>query len=481
LFDSQPRSDFYDAVVVGSGPNGLAAAVTLAQAGRSVLVMEAAATIGGGLRSLELTAPGFIHDVCASIHALAPVSTFFRNLPAEHVSLEWVFPPLPCAHPLDDGRAALLFRSVEETAAELGDDTRAYRRLFEPLVRDAEGLFPQVLGPLRFPRHPLAMIRFGLRAIRSAEALARRFSGEEAKALFAGMAAHSVLPFDRALTGGMGLMLSLSGHVGGWPIGRGGSQQIATRLAEYAVSLGAEIVANSPVHTLDAIPQSRVVLFDVVPRTALAIVGDAWPESYRRRLARFRHGVGVAKVDWALDGPIPWSNPRCAEAATVHVGGTFEEVAAAEAAPWRGVCADRPFVLVTQPSLFDPTRAPPGKHTAWGYCHVPAGAAKMMTEKIEAQVERFAPGFRERIIARRTTAPADLESYNANYIGGDITGGVMDLWQAFARPVLRWNPYATPNPRLFFCSSSTPPGPGVHGMCGYHAATAALREIDRRK
>jgi phytoene dehydrogenase-like protein len=476
---SKPRSTSYDAIVVGSGPNGLAAAVTLAQAGRSVLVLEGAETIGGGLRSAELTLPGFVHDVCASIHALAPISPFFQNLPADRVGLEWICPPLPCAHPLDGGRAAVLHRSLEDTASELGDDRHAYQRLFGPLAPDADYLFPQVLGPLRVPRRPIAMMKFGLPAIRSAEAIARRFSTREARALFAGMAAHSILPFDRALSGGMGLMLALSAHASGWPICRGGSHQVARRLAEYAVSLGTEIVVNSPVCSLDELPASRVVLLDVVPRTALRIVGDAWPAGYRRRLAKFRHGLGVAKVDWALDGPIPWSNPICARAGTVHVGGTFEEIAEAESGPWRGIHVKRPFVLVTQPSLFDPTRAPPGMHTAWGYCHVPAGSTESMTERIEAQVERFAPGFRQRILARRATSPVEWEVYNPNYVGGDITGGAMDLWQAFARPLPRWNPYATPNPRLFLCSSSTPPGPGIHGMCGFHAASAALRRIER--
>jgi len=479
-YGSTPRQNSYDAIIIGSGPNGLAAAVTLAEAGRSVLVLEAAATIGGGLRSSACTLPGFLHDTCASIHALAPMSPFFQNLAPDRVPLEWVVPPLPCAHPLDGGRVALLSRSFAETASELGDDAQAWSRLFGPLVRDAGVLFPQVLGPARFPRHPITMMKFGLQAIRSAEAIARRFSGEEARALFAGMAAHSTLPFHRAMSGGIGIMLALSAHVGGWPICRGGSQQVAQRLADYAVSLGADIVVNSPVRALEEIPNSRVVLLDVVPRTALRIVGDAWPARYRRRLQKFRHGIGVAKVDWALDGPIPWSNPLCAQAATVHVGGTFEEIAEAEAAPWSGARVERPFVLLTQPSLFDPTRAPPGKHTAWGYCHVPAGAVESMTDRIEVQVERFAPGFRERILARRATSPIDWEAYNPNYVGGDITGGIMDLPQALARPTLCWNPYATPNPRLFFCSSSAPPGPGIHGMCGHHAARAALRARGRR-
>jgi phytoene dehydrogenase-like protein len=479
MYASTPRSDAYDAIIVGSGPNGLAAAITLAQAEKSVLILEAAPTIGGGLRTLPWTQPGFLHDVCASIHALAPLSPFFQQLPPDKVPLEWVLPPLPCAHPLEDGRAAVLYPSWEETAAELGADAQVYRDLFEPLVRHAGALFPAVLGPLRPPRRPLVMMNFGLRALRSAEGLARRFSGVAARALFAGMAAHSILPFDRALTGGVGLLLMLSAHAGGWPIARGGSQQVAQRLADYAESLGAEFVVNHRVVALDELPQARVVLFDVTPRTALRIVAEAWPARYRRRLAKFRHGVGVTKVDWALDGPIPWLNPRCAEAGTVHVGGTFEEIARAEAAPWRGVTAERPFVLVTQPSLFDPLRAPPGKHTAWGYCHVPASSAEATNKRIEAQVERYAPGFQKRILARRITLATDWEAYNANYVGGDITGGTMDWRQAFARPALRWTPYATPHPRLFFCSSSTPPGPGVHGMCGYHAAKAALDAMAR--
>jgi phytoene dehydrogenase-like protein len=468
----------YDAVVVGSGPNGLAAAVALARAGRSVVVVEAADTLGGGTRSAALTRPGFTHDVCSAVHPMAVASPFFNTLPLAEHGLEWVHPDCPLAHPLDDGSAAVLERDVDATAEALGPDARAYRRLMGPLVAASGGLFDDLLGPLRLPRRPLAAMRFGLRAVRSAKGLADAwFRTDRARALIAGLAAHAVLPLEQSPGAAIALMLGIAGHAVGWPFPRGGSQKIADALASYFRSLGGEVRTGWPVASVDELPQARVVLLDVTPRQVFALAGHRLPGRYRRALGRYRYGPGVFKVDWALSGPIPWRAAACRRAGTVHLGGTLEEVAAAERAPWRGEHPERPFALLAQPSLFDPTRAPEGKHTAWGYCHVPHGSTVDMTQRIEAQVERFAPGFRDLILARHVMNTAAMERYNPNYVGGDIGGGVADWWQLFTRPVARLNPYTTPAAGLFLCSSSTPPGGGVHGMCGYFAAKAALRRM----
>jgi phytoene dehydrogenase-like protein len=470
----------YDAIVVGSGPNGLAAAVALAQQGWEVLVLEREATVGGGTRSTELTLPGFVSDVCAAVHPLGVLSPFFQTLPLREHGLEWVQPPAPLAHPLDDGTAVMLERSVDATAALLGPDRAAYRALFEPLVADTQRLVGSILGPLRLPRHPLALARFGLTAQRSATGLARStFEGHRARALFAGLAAHSLQALEQRLTAAFGLVLGLSGHVAGWPVARGGSQAIANALAAHLRALGGEVVTGQAVDTLRHLPPSRAVLFDTSTRDLLHIAGDALPGWYRRQLGRYRYGHGIFKLDWALDGPIPWAAPAAVRAATVHVGGSLEEIAASERAMARGGHIDRPFVLVAQQSLFDPLRAPRGKHVAWGYCHVPAGSTVDMTARIEAQVERFAPGFRDRVLARHTMTAAQMEAYNPNYIGGDINGGLQDLRQTFTRPVPRFDPYATPNRRLYLCSSVTPPGGGVHGLCGYFAAQSVLRRAAR--
>ncbi len=475
-----PRRNDYDAVVVGSGPNGLAAATVLAKAGRSVLVLEAKDTIGGGTRTAELTEPGFFHDVCSAVHPLAVSSPFFRSLPLAEWGLEWCDPPASLAQPFDDGTAAVAYRSLDETVERLGEDGPRYGKLFRPLVEHAEALLAETLGPFRPPRHPLLMMRFGLRAMQSASGLANRwFRGEHAKGLFAGMAAHSVLPLEKSFTAAVALMLGLTAHAVGWPVAKGGSQSITTAMAKYLIHLGGEIVVSSPVAHLSDVPDSRIVLFDLTPRQISEIAGSELPESYRKKLNKFRYGPGVFKVDWALDGPIPWKALECLKASTVHVGGPLADVADAERAAWENRVAERPFLLVAQQSLFDDTRAPAGRHTGWAYCHVPPGSTVDMTDRIERQIERFAPGFRERILARHVMAPGDFQAYNANYIGGDITGGVMDLGQLFTRPAGLWNPYATPNPRLFICSSSTPPGGGVHGMCGYHAARAALKTVLR--
>jgi phytoene dehydrogenase-like protein len=470
----------WDAIVVGSGPNGLAAAIALAQAGRSVLVLEAAATIGGGTRSAELTLPGFRHDVCSAIHPLALASPFLRQLPLQEHGLEFVHPEIPLAHPLDDGTAVALHRSVDETAAGLGSDADAYRKLMQPLAGEWQALVGDLLGPLRLPRHPIASARFARGGLRSATALARsRFAGARARALFAGNAAHSMRPLASHATAGFGLMLLMLGHGVGWPAAGGGSQAIADAMASLLRSLGGKIQPGREVRSLGELGDARAVLVDLTPRQILAIAGDELPVRYRGALARYRYGPGVFKLDYALEGPVPWTAPDCRKAGTVHLGGSLEEIVRAEADVARGRHAARPYVIVAQQSLFDPSRTPNGAQTLWAYCHVPNGSTVDAREAIEAQIERFAPGFRDLIRARSVMGPAELQASNANYVGGDINGGAADLRQLWARPVVRPVPYATPNPRLFICSSSTPPGGGVHGMCGWHAARAALRGVLR--
>ena len=469
--------------VVGSGPNGLAAAITLARTGLAVDVREAQPAPGGGATSAALTLPGFVHDVCSAVHPMAAASPFFSSIrPARAPAggaggrptgrLEWIQPPAPLAHPLDDGTAVLLHRDLGDTAANLGEDGRAWGELFGPIVSDWEVLKREILGPIGLPRHPLVMARFGLRAMRSARGLARGvFRGTRARALFAGIAAHSVLRLDHTLSAAVGLVLGAAGHAVGWPIPRGGSQRITDALCAELASLSGVVRTSSPVRSLEGL--DGLVLCDVSPRALASIAGDRLPAGFRRKLKRFRYGPGAYKVDYALAGPIPWRARECALAATVHVGGTLEEIALSEKDAWEGRPAEKPFVLLAQPSLFDSTRAPEGRHTAWAYCHVPHGSDADMLARIEAQIERFAPGFRERILARSVMAPAALEARNANLVGGSITGGVADLGQSLFRPT--WRNYGTPVRGLFLCSASTPPGGGVHGMCGYHAARAALR------
>ena len=465
-----------DAVIVGAGPNGLAAAITLARAGHSVLVFEGKETIGGGTRSAELTLPGYVHDVCSAIHPLGVASPFFRGLPLADHGLAWVFPPAAIAHPLDDGGAILVQRSVAATAAQLGGDAAAYRRLMGPLAADWRNVLGEMLGPLRFPRHPLSMVRFGLAALLPAATLAKMiFRGDRARAVFAGMAVHAMMPLEWPATAAFGLMLGILAHGVGWPMARGGSQRIADALAAHLRSLGGEVLTDRPIARFDDLPPARAILFDVTPRQLEKIAGDRLPAAYRRKLQGYRYGPGVFKVDYALDSPVPWRAAECLQAGTVHLGGTLDEIAASERAVWRGEHPERPYVLFVQQTLFDPTRAPAGKHTAWAYCHVPHGSTEDMTGRIEAQIERFAPGFRGRILARSARTAAEMAAYNPNYIGGDINGGVQDLRQLYTRPVASRNPYATPASGIFLCSSSTPPGGGVHGMCGYFAAQAALK------
>ncbi len=470
-----PAASDYDAVIVGSGPNGLVAAALLARQGWRVLIAEASATPGGGTRTQELTLPGFLHDVCSAVHPTGVASPCFQALDLPGEGLQWLHPEVPLAHPLAEGRAAVLHRSLEQTAAGLGADQSRYQSFFEPLVRHAASLYPDLFDPLRLPRHPLRVTGFGLRALPPAAWLARfAFKTNEARALFAGNAAHSILPLETPLTSAIGVMLQFSAHAVGWPVARGGSQSIANALLRIIERHGGELVTGWRVRTLSELPPSRVVLFDTSPRLLAEIAGDALPSSYRAKLRRFRHGPGVFKIDCALSAPVPWLNEACRRAGTVHVGGTLEEIAASERETCAGRHPDRPFVLVAQPSLCDPARAPAGKHTLWAYCHVPSGSTVDMRERIENQIERFAPGFRDTILAAHTSNCAEVETHNPNYHGGDIIGGVTDWRQLLTRPVARWNPWATPNPRLYLCSASTPPAGGVHGMCGAHAVRAVL-------
>ncbi|HUK34533.1 MAG TPA: NAD(P)/FAD-dependent oxidoreductase [Vicinamibacterales bacterium] len=462
-----------DAVVIGSGPNGLSAAITLAQAGCKVAVFEANATIGGGVRSAELTLPGFTHDVCSAVHPLGVASPFWNTLPLADYGLEWIVPPVMVAHPFDDGTAAATVLSLEATAATLGRDGRAYTRIVGDVVRDWPQISPAVLGPPAMPEHPLSLAKFGLRALRSARHLSMSaFRNEPARALLAGSAAHGMMPLNHALTAGIGLTLTALSHIGGWPIPRGGAQSITNALVKYLASLGGEVFTGAPVNDIDKLLPSRMILCDLSPRPLLRIAGHKFSRGYRRALARYRYGMGVFKVDWALDAPIPWTAETCRRAGTVHLGGTMKEIAASERDAWEGRIAERPFVLLSQPTLFDPSRAPADKHVAWAYCHVPSGSDVSMLERIEAQVERFAPGFRNRVLARSITTPRDLEANNANFVGGDIGAGVASLRQFFTRPT--WRTYSTPAKGLYLCSASTPPGVGVHGMCGYWAAKLAL-------
>src|ERR1700730_13778625 len=473
----------YDAVVVGSGPNGLAAAITLARSDCSVLVLEANSTIGGGARSAELTLPGFVHDICSAVHPLAAGSPFFKTLPLDRFGLTWIQPEIPLAHPLDDGTASCLHRDVDLTADSLGPDARTYRRLMKPLTRDWERLASECLQPmLHFPRHPLALARFGIPGICPATLLAKTcFNGESARALFAGIAAHSFLPLEALASSAFAFVLGIAGHAVGWPIPRGGSQSIANALACYLRELGGKIETNQRIENADHLPKSRATLFDVSAWQFARIAGDRLPKHYRHRLENFRHAPGIFKIDYALNSPIPWKSEACKRAGTIHLGGTIDEIARTEREVANGKIPERPFVLVAQQSLFDETRAPRGQHTLWCYCHVPFGCKIDMSAQIESQIERFAPGFRDCVIARHSSSAADLEKSNPNLIGGDITGGAGNLLPMVARPIFSPTPYRTPLPGVYLCSSSTPPGGGVHGMCGYHAALAALREVfDRR-
>ncbi len=463
-----------DAIVVGSGPNGLAAAIRLAQAGWSVTVAEAAPTPGGGARSAELTQPGLVHDVCSSVYPMGVCSPYLSTLPLKDHGLKWAFPPVALAHPFDDGTAALLHHSSDETASGFGPDAAAYRRLVGDLVPHWQELFADVFRPVgKIPRHPILMAKFGLRAMRSGRGLARSaFKTEKARGFLAGLAAHSLLPLEDLSSAAIALVLATAAHAAGWPFARGGSQQFTNALVSYLKSLGGQLVTRCSVESLDELPPARAVLLDVTPRQFLRLGGERLRGSYRRKLEHYRYGMASYKIDWALSRPVPWRAQECRLAGTVHLGGTLDEICDSERRPGRGEVSERPYVLFAQPTLFDSSRAPEGKHTAWGYCHVPNGYSGDMTAAIESQIERFAPGFRDCILARSVMGPAALEGHNANIVGGDIGGGSLNLGQLFLRPAASL--YRTPLSGVFLCSSSTPPGPGVHGMCGYWAAETAL-------
>jgi phytoene dehydrogenase-like protein len=467
----------FDAIIVGSGPNGLAAAILMQQQGLSVLVIEGKDEIGGGLRSAELTLPGFTHDICSAIHPLAVASPFFKTLPLAAHGLEYIQPDLAAAHPFDNGTAAILDNSIAATAKHLGADAQTYTAL----MREITGSWPLIdqdaLGPLNFPSHPLAMAGFGLKALKSAENFVKRFKTTEARGLFGGMAAHAIQPLSNLSTAAIGLVLMTTGHLKGWPIPKGGSASIANALGSYFKSIGGTIQTGTYIESLDQLPSAHAVLFDVTPKQLLRIAGHKFSSIYKWQLERYRYGMGVFKIDWALDGPIPFTATDCRRAGTVHLGNTFEEIAEGELMTSKGHQSEKPFVLLAQQSLFDNTRAPEGKQTAWAYCHVPNGSTQDTTTIIENQVERFAPGFKDLILAKSTMNTAQIEAYNPNYIGGDINGGILDIGQLFTRPALRWSPYKTSAKGLYICSSSTPPGGGVHGMCGYNAAKKALADV----
>lgn len=469
-----------DAIVVGAGPNGLAAGIELARAGKRVRIYEGSDHVGGGARSGNLTLPGFIHDICSAVHPLALSSPFFTKLDLDKYGLEFIQPPAALAHPFDDGTAVLLKRSVKSTGLQLGRDAERYQQLMNPLVRNWTKLSHDILGPPRIPRHPVVLARFGLRAIRSAEGLVKaNFKELRTRAFFAGLAAHSAIALDQLGTAAFGLVLGTLGHAVGWPIPRGGAQSISDALSALFTDLGGEIITGTPIRSFSELPDARCVLFDVTPRQLLRILEDKLPARFRTKLTKYRYGPGAFKMDWALDGPVPWSARDCNHAATVHLGGSFEEILQSEKAAWRGDPNNTPFVLVCQPSLFDSTRGPAGKHTLWAYCHVPHGSNRDMSEQIENQIERFAPGFRKLVLARSVMSPVDLEQHNPNLVGGDINGGAQILRQMFTRPTLR--NYRTPLDGIYLCSSSTPPGGGVHGMCGYHAARSAISDNSSRR
>ncbi|HEY8780481.1 MAG TPA: NAD(P)/FAD-dependent oxidoreductase [Mucilaginibacter sp.] len=467
----------FDAIVVGSGPNGLAAAILMQQKGLSVLLIEGKATVGGGLRSAELTLPGYLHDICSAVHPLAVASPFFKQLPLSDYGLEFIYPSAAAAHPFDNGSAAIIIKSVEETARLLGDDEQTYLQLMQPVVNDWSYIAADILGPLHFPKHPLAMARFGLKALTSATHLSKRFKTPKAKGLFAGMAAHSIQPLTNLTTSAAALVLMALAHLKGWPIPKGGSSQVANALASHFISLGGKVETDFYVRSLEQLPSAHAVLFDVTPKQLLQIAGHRFSSIYKWQLERYRYGPGVFKIDWALDAPIPFTAPGCKEAGTIHIGNTFAEIANSEQQIWKGKTPEKPFILLAQSSLFDPSRAPQNKHTAWAYCHVPNGSKTDMTAAIENQVERFAPGFKDTILAKHTMNTFQMEEYNPNYIGGDISGGVIDIGQLFTRPALRWSPYKTSAKGIYICSSSTPPGGGVHGMCGYHAAKRVITDF----
>lgn len=468
----------YDAVVIGSGPNGLSAAITLQREGLKVLLLEAKDAIGGGMRTAELTLPGFFHDVCSAVHPMAAASPFFRTLPLHEFGLQYLHPEILAAHPFDDGTAAALYRSIADTAAEFGEDGKAYLRLFSPLTENWLSIEEHILGPmLRWPTAPIELTAFGLKSLQSGKQIASLFQTERLRGLWSGIVAHSMIPLESLTSSAIGLVLTIAGHRNGWPIPKGGSQSIANALAAYFCSLGGTIQTDTMITALRDLPEAKAVLFDTSPKQLMQICGDRLSSFYQWQLGRHQYGMGVFKVDWALSEPVPFIAEQARKAGTVHLGGSFEEIAASERTVWQGSCPDKPFVLFAQQSVLDNTRAPEGKHTGWAYCHVPNGSTIDMTEAITTQVERFAPGFRDTILATHIFDTGAMEAYNPNYIGGNISGGVINIVQLFNRPAWRFSPYRTAAQGIYLCSASTPPGGGVHGMSGFHAARRVLKDL----
>ncbi|MFT7588735.1 MAG: phytoene dehydrogenase-like protein [Limisphaerales bacterium] len=467
----------FDAVIIGSGPNGLSAGIYLADKGLKVCILEGHHKVGGGMRTEELTLPGYHHDVCSAVHPMAYLSPYFKDLKLEQYGLEWIFPEVSVAHPLDNEPAVLLAKSIDETARGLGEDENRYKNLITEFAENAEHLFKDALKPLGIPKHPLLLARFGSKAFMPATWFAKHFlKDKRSKALFAGCAAHSILPLDNYFTTALGLIFLTSGHAVNWPMPKGGSQALADALLKCFISKGGQLFLNNKIDRFNQLPEAKAYFFDTNPHQLACIAKDQLGQGYLNRIKKYNYGPGVFKIDYALDGPIPWKDPNCLKASTLHLGGSFEEIALAEKEVWQGIHNERPYVLLSQQSQFDNTRAPQGKHTCWAYCHVPNGSEQDMTQIIENQIERFAPGFKDIILAKHNMGTSDFEKYNPNYVGGAVTGGAADISQLFTRPVLRRNPYSTPNPKIFICSASTPPGGGVHGMCGYWAADSAFKK-----
>lgn len=468
----------YDVVIIGSGPNGLSAGIALSEKGLGVLIIEGADTPGGGTRTDELTLPGFHHDVCSAVHPMGYLSPYLKTLPLDKFGLEWIIPKASVAHPLDDKEAVMLSKSLEETACNLGVDQQRYKKLVLPFVKKADNLLADSLKPLGIPKDPWLLMQFGLKAFQPASLYAKHaFKDERTKALFAGCAAHSVLPFNKFFTTAIGLMFLTTAHVENWAIPKGGSQSISKALSAYYTSLGGEFMFSTKIEDYNQLPEAKKYIFDTDPIQLAEIAKDQLPKSFGKRLKKYRYGPGVFKIDYALDAPIPWNDPNCLDASTVHIGGTFKEIAASEKDAWEGRHNKKPFVMLSQQSQFDTTRAPNGKHTGWAYCHVPHGSRVDMSPFIEEQIERFAPGFKDTVLAKRTMNTEDFYKYNPNYMGGAITGGAADIFQLFTRPVARMDPYSTPNENIFICSASSPPGGGVHGMCGFYAAKSVLKSL----
>ena len=472
----------YDVIIIGSGPNGLSAGIYLTRKGYTVLIVEAEDVAGGGMRTKELTLPNFKHDVCSAIHPMGFLSPYFQSLELEKYGLEWIYPEISVAHPLDKEPAVLLTKLVEETANGLGKDSASYNKLITPFAKHIDWLLQDTLKPLGFPKHPILFTKFGMNGIIPAQYFAKlRFKEKRARALFAGCVAHSILPFDKFFTTAIGLTFLTTAHSVNWPIAKGGSLCISNALAKCFLQSGGEFLFNTTIVSVSQLPDYSALIFDTDPLQVANIASKLLPKSYIKRLQKYKFGPGVFKIDYALNAPIPWNDPNCLKASTVHIGGTIEEISKSELDTWEGRITDKPFVLLAQQSLFDETRSPKGKHTCWAYCHVPNGNTQDQSVAIENQIERFAKGFKDTIIAKHSMNTLNFYNYNMNYFGGAITGGSADITQLFTRPVARFNPYSTPNPNIFICSASTPPGGGVHGMNGFYAAKSLTKRLKKIK